>query len=94
MKTEIVFIITLLLASAFIAIIAHEGTHLALADEARGICIGLCKNEAYPNGAYALAYGKHNELSRNENIANAAGLGTGLTFAIIAILTIIPKIKQ
>lgn len=72
-KFEAGFLVAVvLLASAFVFILVHELTHLALADEAWGMCIGYCP---LSNGRVALATasGLHNDLSRNEPLAYLTG---------------------
>lgn len=65
------------LASFFTGIIAHEGTHLALANEPHGVCFGKCQTSASPLGwALATASGEHNQESRREDKPIAVGLGT------------------
>ena len=71
----------ILLASVFIFIIVHEATHLILADEAYGICVG-----ATP--PYGLAYGNHNELSRNELYPTATGIVAAVLTAIAGIIIV------
>ena len=61
------------LTTATTYVLAHELTHLALAEEPMGVCIGACES----NGERAMGYAyadKHNKMSVREDIPNVVGL--------------------
>ncbi len=85
------FVIALILvAGMFSYILAHETTHLLLADEAYGICFGRCRYNS-PNVvpstgiAFAASIGKHNDNSVQELFPNMAGLATMIFVIFIGI---------
>ena len=74
------FVIALIVLAGFMSyILVHETTHLLLADEAEGICIGRCSYNS-PNISpqkgisFASAFGKHNDQSMNETLPQITGL--------------------
>ncbi len=66
------FLIALIcMAGLFSYVLAHEATHLVLADEAQGICLGRCPYSSpavspTEGVAFATASGLHNDLSMGE----------------------------
>lgn len=66
------FFFVLVFAGSSIFVVVHELTHLALSNEPRGVCFGLCygSNAALSVG---VAYAKHNKLSAREEIPIAVG---------------------
>ena len=72
-------------AAIFMGILAHEATHLVLATEAKGICLGVCEYynpaiTAKPTGySLATAFGVHNEASQQEFLPSIVQLvATGI----------------
>jgi len=71
-----------MLAAVFVGVMAHELTHLALATEPQGICVGIIENErANFNVAVGTAYGVHNEVSRQEFLPTIVGGAASIVFA-------------
>ena len=84
-KIAIVFFITICLMAGFCAyVLAHEITHLALADESYGICLGRCYNSSIqqPEVSIANSHGKHNALSQSEFWPSVAGVCATLSVLI------------
>ena len=79
-------IMAVLVASSCMFVVMHEVIHLALSDEANGICFGLCQDSGYTYTNYGLAYGKHNELSRREDIPTYVGLATACVFGVVGVV--------
>lgn len=96
MKLEVIFLLIMLfVASMGASLISHELTHLALAEEARGICIGLCKTGNPPSTALGLAYAKsYPPESRNEFYPNAVGIITATIFAAIGVVSIVRIVNK
>lgn len=69
----------IIMAGIFSYVLAHEATHLALSDEAQGICLGRCpyfspEIEPSKGFAFATAPGVHNDLSIGEFWPSLVGL--------------------
>ena len=81
-KLKLFFVLFLVwVASTATFLFVHEATHLLLADKATGVCFGVCDNGSAPI-AFGLAYGKHNDLSRREDIPSATGLVAAIVFCL------------
>ena len=74
------FVIALIVMGGFLSyVLAHESTHLLLADEARGICLGrcyYCSPNLVPSVgvSFASAFGVHNDVSVGEFWPSVVGL--------------------
>jgi len=73
--------ISLVLSTMLVIILAHEMTHLALATEPTGICIGICSMEGELYSP-ATAVGIHNSLSKDETLPWIVGWATGFAYVI------------
>jgi len=86
-KAEAGALFALIVMGSFaLAVIAHEGYHLALSTEPHGVCFGWC--EAQGKHDIAIAWAIHNDWSRNEYIATAIGwtvFGISSIFGCIAL---------
>lgn len=93
MKTSTITLFgTILIAGVFVYIAFHEATHLVLADEAEGVCIGKCyaNSPKYPGLKYgaAVAHGKHNDLSLEEDLPKVVGGTTAITFMLLNVVAL------
>lgn len=84
MNFRVLFLLySVFFAALFVGVLAHEATHLALADEAHGVCIGRCYTfrDGVPGWSFASAHGVHNELSMGEALPGYVGLLSSVAFA-------------